>query len=73
VFEVQLYHLPSADFKANTIIPHQSIPHQTRGVIDQIYADVNGAYNILRKSKPDTFAKGTAGYVVHPIWLAIAV
>jgi len=37
-----------------------------------ICADVNGAYNILRKSKPDAFAKGTAGYVVHPVRLAIA-
>jgi putative transposase len=39
----------------------------------KICADVNGAYNILRKSKPDAFAKGTAGYVVHPLRLAIAV
>ena len=39
----------------------------------KICADVNGAYNILRKSKPDAFAKGTVGYVVHPLRLAIAV
>ncbi len=39
----------------------------------KICADVNGAYNILRKSKPDAFAKGTAGYVVHPMRLAITV
>jgi putative transposase len=39
----------------------------------KICADVNGAYNILRKRKPDAFAKGTAGYVVHPLRLAIAV
>ncbi len=38
-----------------------------------ICADVNGAYNILRKSRPDAFAKGIAGYVVHPVQLAIAV
>ncbi len=38
-----------------------------------ICADVNGAYNILRKSRPDAFAKGIAGYVVHPVRLAIAV
>jgi putative transposase len=38
-----------------------------------ICADVNGAYNILRKSKPDAFAKGTAGYVVHPVRLAVTV
>ena len=37
----------------------------------KICADVNGAYNILRKSKPDAFAKGTAGYVVHPVRLAV--
>jgi putative transposase len=38
-------------------------------------ADINGAYNILRKSRPDAFskAKGVAGYVVHPLRLAIAV
>jgi putative transposase len=39
----------------------------------KICADVNGAYNILRKSKPDAFAKGTAGYVVHPVRLAVTV
>jgi putative transposase len=38
-----------------------------------ICADVNGAYNIVRKRRPDAFAKGIAGYVVHPIRLAIAV
>jgi putative transposase len=40
-----------------------------------ISADVNGAYNILRKSRPDAFseAKGVAGYVVHPVRLAVSV
>src|SRR5216684_97702 len=39
----------------------------------KICADVNGTYNILRKSRPDAFseAKGIAGYVVHPLRLAI--
>ncbi|HET9919489.1 MAG TPA: transposase [Ktedonobacteraceae bacterium] len=40
-------------------------------------ADVNGSYNILRKSKPDAFthvdAKGIAAYVVQPVRLAITV
>ncbi len=40
-------------------------------------ADVNGSYNILRKSKPDAFAhvnaKGIAAYVVQPLRLAITV
>ena len=36
-----------------------------------ISADVNGAYNILRKSRPDAFAEGIAGYVVHPIRLVV--
>src|SRR5260221_3032770 len=38
-----------------------------------ICADVNGAYNILRKSRPDAFSKvkGVAGYVVHPVRLAV--
>ncbi len=42
-----------------------------------ICADINGSYNILRKSKPDAFAhadaKGLAAYVVQPVRLAIAV
>ena len=42
-----------------------------------ICADVNGSYNILRKSKPDAFAhadaKGIAAYVVQPLRLAITV
>jgi putative transposase len=40
-----------------------------------ICADVNGSYNILRKSKPDAFAhidaKGLAAYVVQPSRLAV--
>ncbi len=33
-----------------------------------LHADVNGAYNIIRKGKPDAFtAKGVAGLVVHPV------
>ncbi|MGZ3617257.1 MAG: RNA-guided endonuclease InsQ/TnpB family protein [Ktedonobacteraceae bacterium] len=36
-----------------------------------ISADVNGAYNILRKSRPDAFAEGIAGYVVHPVRLVV--
>jgi putative transposase len=43
----------------------------------KICADVNGSYNILRKSKPDAFAdagaKGLAAYVVQPLRLAISV
>jgi putative transposase len=39
----------------------------------KICADINGAYNIVRKSRPDAFseAKGVAGYVVHPVRLAV--
>ena len=38
-----------------------------------ICADVNGAYNILRKRKPDAFskAKGPAAYVVQPVRQAV--
>lgn len=32
-----------------------------------INADINGAYNIIRKCRPDAFAKGVGGYVVHPV------
>lgn len=42
-----------------------------------ICADVNGSYNILRKSKPDAFAnasaEGIAAYVVQPLRLALTV
>ena len=32
-----------------------------------INADVNGAYNIIRKVAPDAFAQGSRGCVVHPL------
>jgi IS605 OrfB family transposase len=35
-----------------------------------INADVNGAYNIIRKVAPDAFAQGSRGCVVHPVRLA---
>jgi putative transposase len=35
-----------------------------------INADVNGAYNILRKVAPDAFAQGSRGCVVHPVRFA---
>jgi len=37
----------------------------------KICADVNGAYNILRKSRPDAFAEGIAAYVVQPVRLPV--
>ena len=36
-----------------------------------INADINGAYNVLRKRRPDAFAKGVVGYVVHPVRFAV--
>ena len=39
-----------------------------------ICADVNGAYNIVRKSRPDAFkAEGIAAYVVQPVRLAVEI
>jgi putative transposase len=35
-----------------------------------INADVNGAYNIIRKVAPEAFAQGSRGCVVHPMRLA---
>jgi putative transposase len=35
-----------------------------------INADVNGAYNIIRKVAPDAFVQGSRGCVVHRVWLA---
>jgi putative transposase len=36
-----------------------------------INADVNGAYNIMRKVAPEAFARGSSGCVVHPVRLAV--
>ncbi len=36
-----------------------------------INADVNGAYNIVRKVAPGAFARGSRGCVVHPIRIAV--
>lgn len=37
-----------------------------------INADVNGALNILRKCKPEAFADGVVGVVVHPVIVRMA-
>jgi putative transposase len=37
----------------------------------RLNADVNGAYNILRKVLPDAFGKGIAGAAVHPVRLPV--
>jgi putative transposase len=34
-----------------------------------VHADVNGAYNIIRKVAPEAFAQGSRGCVVHPMRL----
>ena len=36
-----------------------------------INADVNGAYNIIRKVLPDAFGKGIVGTAVHPVRLPV--
>jgi putative transposase len=38
----------------------------------RLNADINGAYNILRKVVPDAFGNGIGGVVVHPVRLALA-
>ncbi len=38
----------------------------------RLNADVNGAFNILRKVVPDAFGNGIGGVVVHPIRIALA-
>jgi putative transposase len=35
-------------------------------------ADVNAAFNILRKVVPDAFGNGIGGVVVHPVRIALA-
>jgi putative transposase len=37
----------------------------------RLNADVNGAYNIIRKALPDAFSKGIAGAAVHPVRLPV--
>ena len=37
----------------------------------KLNADVNGAYNILRKASPNAFGNGVEGVVVHPSRLAV--
>jgi len=37
----------------------------------KINADVNGAYNILRKASPNAFGNGVEDVVVHPVRLAV--
>lgn len=37
----------------------------------EMNADVNGAYNILRKCKPNAFAKGVEGVGLHPVRVTI--
>jgi putative transposase len=36
----------------------------------RINADVNGAYNIIRKAIPNAFGNGIGGVVVHPVGIA---
>lgn len=38
----------------------------------RLNADVNGAYNIIRKVAPNAFAQGSRGCVVHPVRLSLA-
>ena len=58
-------------FSGKRIGPRQRLYRTEDG--RTICADVNEAYNILRKRRPDAFsdAKGVAGYVVHPIRLTV--
>jgi putative transposase len=38
----------------------------------RLNADINGAFNILRKVVPDAFGNGIGGVVVHPVRIALA-
>jgi putative transposase len=38
----------------------------------RLNADINGAFNILRKVVPEAFGNGIAGVVVHPVRIALA-
>ncbi|MBV9020740.1 MAG: IS200/IS605 family accessory protein TnpB-related protein, partial [Ktedonobacteraceae bacterium] len=56
-------------FSGKRIGPRKRLYRSKDGRV--ICADVNGAYNIVRKRRPNAFAKGVAGYVVHPSRLAV--
>jgi putative transposase len=56
-------------FSGKRIGPRSRLYRAKNGLT--ISADINGAYNILRKSRPDAFAEGIVGYVVHPIRLVV--
>ncbi|MBV8695577.1 MAG: hypothetical protein JO183_08835 [Ktedonobacteraceae bacterium] len=56
-------------FSGKRIGPRKRLYRSKDGRV--ICADVNGAYNIVRKRRPNAFAKGVAGYVVHPARLAV--
>jgi putative transposase len=56
--------------------PHFSGRRVKRGLYQaasgrRINADVNGAYNIIRKVLPDALGKGIAGAAVHPVRLTV--
>jgi putative transposase len=38
----------------------------------RLNADINGAFNIMRKVVPDAFGNGIGGVVVHPVRIALA-
>ena len=38
----------------------------------RLTADVNGAYNIMRKGVPNAFGNGRGGVVVHPVRMTLA-
>jgi putative transposase len=38
----------------------------------RLNADINGAFNIMRKVVPDAFGNGIGGVVVHPVRMALA-
>ena len=48
---------------------HRGLFRSAQGTL--INADVNGSYNILRKSKPKAFVDGVEGVVVHPVIVKI--
>lgn len=48
---------------------HRGLYVSSNGI--EMNADVNGAYNILRKCKPNAFAKGVEGVGLHPVRVTV--
>jgi putative transposase len=67
---------PLPIYGSSQAVPRFSGQRMKRGLYraadgQQVNADVNGSFNIIRKVAPDAFGQGSRGCVVHPVRLAV--